>query len=355
VSVAVVTGSGGLIGAEVAKVFAGRGLEIAGVDNDLRREFFGPEASTSWQTDLLQRTIHNYTHYYVDIRSTTSINSIFEQYGNNIAAVIHCAAQPSHDWAARDPVTDFAVNVNGTLILLEATRKYCPDAVFLFVSTNKVYGDRINALPMVELETRFELDPQHPWAGHGIDESMPIDDCLHSPFGASKLGADILVQEYGRYFGVKSACFRCGCLTGAGHSPAALHGFLAYLVKCAVTDTPYTIFGYKGKQVRDNLHARDVVEALWCFLSHPGLGEVFNLGGGRQSNCSVIEAIAAVERLTNRPMRFSYEATHRIGDHIWWLSDARKFKSLYPDWQVTLGVEGILEDIYVAASALHPA
>jgi CDP-paratose 2-epimerase len=269
--------------------------------------------------------------------------SLFARYGNNIKVIVHCAAQPSHDWAARDPQTDFMVNANGTLNLLEATRQHAPNAVFIFVSTNKVYGDRPNHLPFVELETRYELAPEHPWTEHGFPEDMSIDGCLH---GASKAAADLLVQEYGRYFGLKTACFRCGCLTGPGHSGAQLHGFLAYLVKCVITGVPYTVFGYKGKQVRDNIHSRDLAEAFWCFFQWPASGEVFNIGGGRYCNCSMAEAIGMAEELTGRPLHQRYDDVPRLGDHIWWISDVRKFQHMYPEWSYRYDMRTIISDIY---------
>jgi CDP-paratose 2-epimerase len=247
-------------------------------------------------------------------------------------------------------VTDFTVNANGTLTLLESTRQYAPDAVFIFVSTNKVYGDQPNNLPLVEQETRFELSPDHPWAQHGFPEEMPIDQCLHSIFGASKVAADVLVQEYGRYFGLRTACFRGGCLTGPGHSGAQLHGFLAYLTKCALTGTPYTVFGYRGKQVRDNIHAQDLVAAFWCFFQAPRAGEVFNIGGGRHSNCSMTEAIAIAQELTGREMNITYQDENRVGDHIWWVSDVRRFRRLYPEWSYRHNVRSIMEDIVVGLS-----
>lgn len=349
-SIAIVTGSGGLIGAETVKLFAERGLEIIGIDNDMRSQFFGSDASTRWQSTLLQNSLPAYTHVDQDIRDQPAIDRLFARYGAEIEVIIHCAAQPSHDWAAKAPFIDFTVNANGTLVLLEAARQHCPDAVFTFVSTNKVYGDRPNHLPMVELDTRYELAPDHPWAAQGFDETMSIDGTLHSLFGASKVAADVLTQEYGRYFGMKTACFRGGCLTGSGHSPTQLHGFLAYLVKCAVTDTPYTVFGYKGKQVRDNIHARDLVEAFWCFFRRPAIGQVFNIGGGRHSNCSMQEAIARAEALTGRRMRVTYSDENRVGDHMWWISDVRKFQAAYPEWSYRYDIDAIMEDIYAGLS-----
>lgn len=345
-SVALVTGAAGLIGAETVRVFAQRGLTVVGIDNDMRSAFFGLEGSTIWQRETLERTVPGYRHVDVDIRDEAAIGREFARYGRDISVVIHCAAQPSHDWAAKAPTMDFTVNANGTLTLLEATRLHSPDTVFIFTSTNKVYGDRPNALPLIEHETRYEVAPEHPFASHGIDETMSIDGCLHSLFGASKVAADVLVQEYGRYFGMKTACFRGGCLTGSGHSATQLHGFLAYLVKCAVTDAPYTVFGYQGKQVRDNIHSRDLVEAFWCFFQRPRTGEVFNIGGGRHANCSMLEAIAMAEQLTGRPMTWSYTEANRIGDHIWWISDIRRFQSLYPEWRFRYDIEAIITEIH---------
>ena len=257
-SVIVVSGSAGLVGAESVRFFAAEGFDVVGIDNDMRRVFFGQEASTCWNRQRLEIEVRHYRHIDGDIRDTALIELVFASYGNAIAAVVHAAAQPSHDWAARDPQTDFTVNANGTLNLLEATRRHCPEASFVFTSTNKVYGDAPNKLPLIEQDLRWELSPEHPFAAHGIDESMSVDACLHSLFGASKLAADIVVQEYGRYFGMRTACFRGGCLTGPGHSGTMLHGFLAYLAKCATTDAPYTVLGYKGKQVRDNIHSYDL-------------------------------------------------------------------------------------------------
>jgi CDP-paratose 2-epimerase len=345
VAIAVVTGSGGLIGAEAARFFLDRGLDVVGIDNDMRSRFFGAAASTRWQVELLLQK-RGYTHHDADIRDQAAIGEVFSRYARDIAVIIHCAAQPSHDWAVREPVTDFTVNANGTLTLLEATRQHAPDGVFIFVSTNKVYGDRPNHLPLVELATRFELAPEHPWAERGFPEEMPIDNCLHSLFGASKVAADILVQEYGRYFGMKTTCFRGGCLTGPGHSGAQLHGFLAYLMRCAVTGEPYTIFGYKGKQVRDNIHSRDLVEAFWAVFQRPGSGEVFNIGGGRHSNCSMMEAIAMAEELTGRAMNYSYAEDNRTGDHIWWISDVSRFRTMYPEWQYRYDIRALMADIH---------
>jgi CDP-paratose 2-epimerase len=345
-SVAIITGAAGLIGAEATRFFAGKGLDVVGIDNDMRRYFFGEEASTAWSRQQLEAHVPGYRHYHIDIRDQAALEGMFKIYSTNIALVLHTAAQPSHDWAAREPFTDFTVNANGTLNLLEFTRCYAPEAVFIFTSTNKVYGDTPNHLPLVELETRWELDAQHPFSPAGIDETMSIDTSLHSLFGASKVAADILVQEYGRYFGMKTACFRGGCLTGPGHAGAQLHGFLAYLVKCAITGTPYTVFGYKGKQVRDNIHAYDLVQAFWHFFQKPRGGEVYNIGGGRFSHCSMLEAIAITERLVGRPMQWSYCDTNRTGDHIWWISNIGKMQTHYPDWSLTYDIDRIMTEIY---------
>jgi CDP-paratose 2-epimerase len=346
--VALITGSGGLIGSETARFFAGIGFNVVGIDNDMRRVFFGDDASTDWNVEALQKSLgRRYTHIREDIRNAEEINRIFARYGKSIALVVHTAAQPSHDWAARDPFTDFSVNANGTLSLLEATRQNCPDAVFLFTSTNKVYGDAPNALPLIELETRWEIDPAHKYA-EGIDESMSIDASKHSLFGASKVAADVLVQEYGRYFGMRTACFRGGCLTGPGHSGAALHGFLSYLMKCFCTGTPYTIHGYKGKQVRDNIHSSDLVAAFYEFFKSPRCGEVYNMGGSRRSNCSMLEALAACEEISGRELDWTYSESNRVGDHIWYVSDVRKFEGHYPEWVQKYDIAGILRDIYLS-------
>ena len=345
-SVAIVTGSAGLVGCAASRLFAARGLDVIGIDNDMRRHFFGPEASTVWSRSQLEAELDRYTHHDIDIRDRGGIDALFERYGSEISVVVHAAAQPSHDWAARDPHTDFSINAEGTLNLLQSTRSHCPDAAFVFCSTNKVYGDSPNRLPLEELEWRWELRQEHPYWEHGIDESMSVDACLHSLFGVSKLSGDLLVQEYGRNFGMKTVAFRGGCLTGAGHSGAELHGFLAYLVKCAVTRAPYTVFGYKGKQVRDNIHAADLAEAFWQFFLDPRCGEVYNIGGGRRSNCSVLEAIRDLEKLAGRQMRWTYDDTNRVGDHLWWISDCRKFQRDYPEWSPRYGHTEILREIY---------
>ena len=346
-SVAIVTGSAGLIGSETVRFLHEQGMTVVGIDNDMRRYFFGDDASTRWKAEELARSLTRFSHHDVDIREQEPVFALFERYGREISLVVHTAAQPSHDWAAREPFTDFTVNANGTLVLLEATRQHCSEATFIFTSTNKVYGDRPNALPLVELETRWELEEGHAYQA-GIDEEMSIDACKHSLFGASKVAADVLVQEYGRYFGLKTGSFRGGCLTGPAHSGAELHGFLAYLVRCVVTGKPYTVFGYKGKQVRDNIHAHDLVSAFWHFHQNPRVGEVYNMGGSRHSHCSMLEAIAKSEALVGRELDYTLSDEARIGDHIWYVSDVSKFQRHYPGWSYRYDLDAILEQIVAA-------
>ncbi len=347
-SVAIITGSAGLIGSEATRYFAGRGMHVVGIDNDMRRRFFGNEASTSRQAERLRNELGNsYQHVEADIRDDDTIDRLFKLYGKEIALVVHTAAQPSHDWAAREPKTDFGVNAQGTLNMLEATRQFSPDATFIFTSTNKVYGDTPNRLPLIEEENRFEIEPDHIYA-LGIREDMSIDHTMHSVFGASKVAADVMVQEYGRYFDMNTACFRGGCLTGPSHSGTQLHGFLAYLMKCAATGTPYTVFGYQGKQVRDNIHSADLIAAFAEFAKAPRSGEVYNIGGARYSNCSMLEAIAICQEITGRDLNWSYAEQNRAGDHIWWISDVTKFSNHYPNWQLEHNVHDILTEIYEA-------
>ena len=345
-SVAIVTGAAGLIGSETVDSFSGLGLQIVGIDNDMRRQFFGDEASTRWNRERLERKHgEKYRHVDADIRDRSALEEVFQRYGRDVQLIVHTAAQPSHDWAAREPHTDFEINANGTLNLLELTRRHSPEAVFIFVSTNKVYGDTPNRLPLIEQETRWEIDPSHPY-NPGIDENMSIDSSTHSLFGVSKAAADLLVQEYGRYFSLRTACFRGGCLTGPNHSGTMLHGFLAYLMKCVVTGRPYTVYGYKGKQVRDNIHSADMISAFHEFFKRPRAGEVYNMGGSRFSHCSMIEAIAACEKIAGRKLAWTYTDTNRIGDHIWYVSDTAKFKSHYPEWRQKHDMQSLLEDIY---------
>ncbi len=341
--VAVVTGSGGLVGAESSARLCELGFDVLGVENDLRAQFFGEAASTARQT---RRLIESYDAFHavdLDIRDADGIDALFRKHTPEL--VIHAAAQPSHDWAASDPVTDFAVNANGTLNLLEAARRHSPTATFVFTSTNKVYGDRPNSLPLVELETRLELPQDHRWFG-GIDTSMPIDRSLHSLFGVSKASADLLVQEYGRYFDLPTACFRAGCLTGPRHAGARLHGFLSYLMRCTITGEPYTVYGYCGKQVRDNLHSADLVGAFEAFHAAPRAGAVYNIGGGRVSNCSMLEAIEACERIAGRKLEWTLSDDARIGDHRWWIGDLSEFQRDYASWAPTYGIEEILREIH---------
>jgi CDP-paratose 2-epimerase len=349
-SVALVSGSAGLIGSETAKWFHCQGFDVVGIDNDMRSHFFGQQASTAPTRKSLEQNLPRYRHHNVDIRDAGAVRGIFSKFGNDIKAVIHTAAQPSHDWAARDPFMDFGVNANGTLNLLENTRAFSPEAVFIFTSTNKVYGDTPNRLPLEEQQSRWELPVGHP-AFHGVDEQMSIDQTKHSLFGASKVAADVLVQEYGRYFGMRTVCFRGGCLTGPAHAGTELHGFLAYLMKCAVTGAPYRVFGYKGKQVRDNIHSHDLVAAFWQFFLKPRSGEVYNLGGSRHSNCSMLEAISLCEEIGKRKLTWSYVPENRNGDHIWYISDVRRFQSHYPDWKYKYGLREILQEIHAACVA----
>jgi CDP-paratose 2-epimerase len=345
-----VTGSAGLIGSETVKRFAGDGCRVIGIDNDMRKQFFGEEASTQKTRDELLATVPNYQHHEIDIRDAAAVNEMFKMHGRALAAIVHTAAQPSHDWAARDPQMDFTVNANGTLNLLEAARNFCPETPFVFTSTNKVYGDTPNRLPLQELELRWEIEPGHEYEP-GISENMSIDQTKHSLFGASKVAADVLVQEYGRYFGMPTVCFRGGCLTGPAHAGTELHGFLSYLMKCAVSSRPYRVFGYKGKQVRDNIHSFDLVEAFAAFVRQPRIGEVYNIGGSRHCNCSMLEAIALCEEISGRKLSWDYVGDNRIGDHIWWISDVGKFRAHYPAWDFRYGLREILEEIFRAIAA----
>lgn len=343
--VAIITGSGGLIGSEAVGHFVGEGFDVVGIENDMRASFFGPEASTSHVTERLVAAHPEFRSESADIRDRDAVERIFAAHGNSIELVVHTAAQPSHDWAASDPQTDFGVNANGTLNLLEATRAHCPDAPFIFCSTNKVYGDTPNFLPLEEQELRLELPESHQYY-KGIDTSMSIDSCTHSLFGVSKAAADLLVQEYGRYFEMPTVCFRGGCLTGPQHAGAKLHGFLAYLMKCTATGTPYTVFGYGGKQVRDNIHSADLIAAFAAFHAAPRAAAVYNIGGGRFSNCSMLEAIQICERVAGRELEWEMGEEPRIGDHRWWISDLAPFEADYPGWKLRYDVEEILREMY---------
>ena len=343
----IVTGSAGLIGSETVKTFAKDGARVIGIDNDMRAQFFGPEASTKKTRDDLIAKVAAYEHHSIDIRDESAVTGLFKQHRGKIDAIVHTASQPSHDWAAREPQTDFTVNANGTLNLLEAARNFCPEAPFVFCSTNKVYGDTPNRLPLRELEKRWEIEPGHEYEP-GISETMSIDYTKHSLFGASKVAADVLVQEYGRYFGMPTVSFRGGCLTGPAHAGTELHGFLSYLMICTVSDRPYRVFGYKGKQVRDSIHSFDLVEAFREFIAVPRAGEVYNIGGSRHSNCSMLEAIEMCEQISGRKLNWRYEEMDRIGDHIWWISDVRKFQSHYPNWKFRYDLCAMLDEIHHA-------
>lgn len=350
-NIVLITGSAGLIGSESVKFFADKFDLVIGIDNDYRSVLFGEDASTLWNQNSLVNDIPNYKHYNVDIRDYQGLEKIYQEYKEDIKLIVHTAAQPSHDWAAKEPLTDFTINANGTSNLLELTRLHCEKAVFIFTSTNKVYGDTPNRLPLVELDTRWEIDESHAYFKDGIDEEMSIDHTKHSLFGASKVAADVLAQEYGRYFGMNIGIFRGGCLTGPQHSGTQLHGFLSYLMKCAVTGDHYTVFGYKGKQVRDNIHSYDLVNMFWHFYQNPRQGEVYNAGGGRHSNCSMQEAITICEKITGKKMNYSYSESNRIGDHIWWISDISKFKAHYPSWEFKYNIEDILTQIHESMSS----
>ncbi len=343
---ALITGSAGLIGSESVKFFAQKDYEIIGIDNNMREYFFGPEGSTKWNNELLfKKYKKQYTYHDKDIRNNEEVEKIFKT--NKFDIIIHTAAQPSHDWSIKEPITDFTINALGTLILLENYRKYSPEATFIFTSTNKVYGDTPNKLPLIELEKRYEIEKNHPYFKNGIDENMSIDNSKHSIFGASKVAADIMVQEYGKYFGLHTGVFRGGCLTGPNHSSTQLHGFLAYLVKCIKTKTKYTIFGYKGKQVRDNIHCNDLVNMFWNYHQKPACGEVYNAGGSRNSNISVLEAIEKIEKILNKKAIYEYVETNRIGDHIWYISDVSKFKNQYPNWNFSYNIDDILQELCI--------
>jgi|ERR1039458_6786948 CDP-paratose 2-epimerase len=342
----IVTGSGGLIGSESVSHFVQAGYWVVGLENDMRARFFGADASTAPITGaLVERYPREFSSLEIDIRDADAIDRIFAEHASQIELVIHTAAQPSHDWAASDPQTDFAVNANGTLNLLQATRRHAPDATFVFCSTNKVYGDLPNQLPLVELPQRLELPEDHRYH-RGIDTTMSIDQSTHSLFGVSKAAADLLVQEYGRYFGMPTVCFRGGCLTGPNHAGTQLHGFLSYLMRCTITGEPYTVFGYGGRQVRDNIHAADLIAAFASFHRAPRAGAVYNIGGGRQSNCSMLEAIDLCQDIVGCELDFSLDEEPRIGDHRWWISDLTPFRRDYPDWDITHDIRDILTQIH---------
>jgi CDP-paratose 2-epimerase len=343
--VAIVTGSGGLVGSESVRALVEAGYHVVGLENDTRAQLFGPSASTAPQTRRLLGRHATFTSLDVDIRDAESVERVFAKYRRRLDLVVHTAAQPSHDWAASQPQVDFAINANGTLNLLEATRKHAAEATFIFTSTNKVYGDTPNQLPLVELDTRLELPTDHHWFG-GVDTSMSIDSSMHSLFGVSKVAADLLVQEYGRYFDMPTVSFRCGCLTGPAHAGTELHGFLSYLMRCTIDGSAYTVHGYGGRQVRDNLASVDLVRAFMLFHAQPRAGAVYNLGGGRVSNCSMLEAIASSEKIAGRRLDWSHGDEARMGDHRWWISDLSAFQADYPAWTPTMNTDDILRAIH---------
>ncbi len=344
---AIVTGSGGLIGSEAVSHFVRAGYRVVGIENDMRARFFGPDASTAPTTRRLLEAYPEFHSEELDIRDRAGVDALVARCGSELELIVHAAAQPSHDWAASDPHTDFAVNATGTLNLLQAVRDHRPDATFVFMSTNKVYGDRPNLLPLEEAEQRLDLSAGHRWFG-GIDTEMPIDSCMHSLFGVSKAAADLMVQEFGRYFDMPTVCLRGGCLTGPSHAGAQLHGFLSYLMKCTVSGEPYTVFGYGGKQVRDNIHSHDVVAAIEAFHGSPRRAAVYNLGGGRECACSMREAIASCERIAGRTLDWSLSEQARAGDHRWWISDLSGFRADYPGWSLTRDLEATLREIHDA-------
>ena len=343
-SIALITGSNGLVGSESVKFFSQKGFNIIGIDNNLREFFFGKDGSTQWIKNKLKKQIKNYSHYNTDIRNYKKLEKIFKKYKKNISVIIHCAAQPSHDYGKNFPLLDFNVNAAGTLNLLELTKIYCPDSPFIFMSTNKVYGDNPNKLKIIEKRNRFELSKDNQYY-KGIDENFSLDNCTHSFFGVSKTYADLIVQEYGKNLGLKTVSFRGGCITGPNHSGAQLHGFLSYLVKLTSTKKKYTIIGYKGKQVRDNLHSLDLVKCFWEFYKKPKKGEVYNIGGGRFSSCSIIEALNEVETQLKVNIKKKFIAKNRIGDHIWYITNNNKFKKDYPNWKQMYNTKRIISEL----------
>jgi CDP-paratose 2-epimerase len=339
-----VTGSCGLIGFEISNFLLNRGYKVIGIDNNYRKFFFGKNASVEWTRKLLIKN-KNYKHYNIDIRNKKKLEYIFKKY-RKFNSIIHCAAQPSHDWAKNDPVIDFDVNARATLLLLNLTNKYTKKSSFVYLSTNKVYGDKVNSFKFKELRSRYELKSSYSYSKKGISENMNIDQSKHSLFGASKLSADIIVQEYGRYNNLNTVCFRCGCLTGPMHSGAELHGFLSYLLKSYVENKTYNVFGYKGKQVRDNLHSKDLINIIWEYIKKPKRNAVYNIGGGRLSNCSVLEAIKLCEKIGKKKFKYKIIKKPRIGDHIWWISDLSKFKKDYPTWKQRYNIKMIINEMY---------
>ena len=347
-SIVLITGSNGLVGSESVNFFSDKGFEVVGVDNDLRKYFFGKNASTKWQNKILMKRNKKFKNYTADVRNFQSLNKIFRKYKKDIKLIIHCAAQPSHDYGKTNPVVDFNVNATGTLNLLELTKKYCPDSPFIFMSTNKVYGDNPNKLNLIKNKNRYELPSKNKYL-KGINEKFSIDDCTHSFFGVSKTYADLIVQEYGKNLGLKTVSFRAGCITGPNHSGTELHGFLSYLVKKTLKEKKYKIIGYEGKQVRDNIHSFDLVKCFWEFYKKPRMGEVYNIGGGRHSNCSVIEALNYVEKYAKIKIKRSFIRQNRVGDHIWYISDNSKFKKHYPNWKQSYNIKRIIKELILSS------
>ena len=343
-SIVLITGSSGLVGSESVNFFCEKGFDVIGIDNNLRKFFFGSEGSTLWVKNLLLKKNKNFKSLNIDIRNYNKLEKLFKKYKKKISLIIHCAAQPSHDYGKNFPIIDFNVNATGTLNLLELTKKYCYEAKFIFMSTNKVYGDNPNKLKVFEKKNRWELKKSDKYF-RGIDEKFPIDDCTHSFFGVSKTYADLIVQEYGKNVGLKTVCFRGGCITGPNHSGAKLHGFLSYLVKLSLKNKKYNIIGYKGKQVRDNLHSFDLVNCFWEFYKKPREGEIYNIGGGRYSNCSILEALQVVEKIKNIKIKKKFYNLPRVGDHIWYISNLSKFKKHYPKWKQKYNTLKIIEEL----------
>jgi len=343
-SLAIITGSSGLVGSEAVNFFSDKGFDVIGIDNNLRKFFFGKNGSTSWVKSQLIKRNKNFRNFNTDIRNFAKLTNIFKKYSKNISLIIHSAAQPSHDYGKNFPFLDFNVNATGTLNLLELTKKYCPNAPFIFMSTNKVYGDNPNKLRILEKKTRWELSNDDK-NFNGINENFSIDNSTHSFFGVSKTYADLIVQEYGKNIGLKTVCFRGGCITGPNHSGASLHGFLSYLVKSSLNNKKYNIIGYKGKQVRDNLHSNDLVKCFWEFYKKPRNGQIYNMGGGRYSNCSIIEALDLVEVYTKTKIKKKILKLPRVGDHIWYISDTSKFKKHYPNWKQKYDTKKIIEEL----------
>ena len=339
--IALITGSGGLVGVESVRFFSKYFDLIIGIDNDSRGYFFGTTGSVLKNIEMLSNTVTNYKHFSVDIRDRQRLNYIFSTYAEEIKLIINTAAQPSHDWSGRFPIEDFEINAMGAMNILEKMRNYCPNAVFIQLSSSKIYGDAMNGFDFIETDTRYDLHDDHEYF-NGFCENFSVDQSLHSPYGASKLASDIMCQEFGRYYGLQVGVFRPNCITGGPHAGVELHGFLSYLVKCKTT---YNVFGYKGKQVRDNIHARDLVRAFYEFYKNPRPAEVYNIGGGRENSCSIIEAIELVEKITQRSIDYKILESPRVGDHVWWITNNQKFIKHYPDWKISFGLLDIINEI----------